>query len=189
VETGEQSSIRLTARRYFQMVTEGLIDVDDHVELLEGVIVAMPPSAPPHAQGVRRVERALRRALGPDALLSVQLPLSAGSWSVPEPDVAVLRGSFEDYETAHPTSAALVVEISSTSLAQDRLMKSRIYAGAGVAHYWIVNLREMVVEWFGDPDAVSRVYHSQGAARGDEELVVTFPAIVRIRAAYLLPPG
>jgi Uma2 family endonuclease len=76
-----EDGIRFTARRYLQLADEGLVDPDDHVELLEGIIVAMPPSAPPHAQGVRRVERALRRALGPEALLSVQLPLLAGSRS------------------------------------------------------------------------------------------------------------
>jgi Uma2 family endonuclease len=189
METGEENGVRITARRYLAFVEEGLISCDEHVELLEGIIVAMPPSAPPHAQGVRRVERVLRRALGPDAILSVQLPLLAGSWSVPEPDVAVLRGNFEDYETAHPISALLVVEVSSHTVAQDRLTKSIIYAAAGVSHYWIVNLRDGVVEWFSDPDALARVYRSQGVARGDDELVMAGPVRVRVRASDLLPPS
>jgi Uma2 family endonuclease len=189
MESAEQNSIRIPAQRYLGFVEEGLIGCDEHVELLEGIIVAMPPSAPPHAQGVRRVERVLRRVLGPDALLSVQLPLLTGSWSVPEPDVAVLRGKFEDYESAHPISALLAVEVSSHSLAQDRLTKSRIYAAAGVSHYWIVNLRDMVVEWFGDPDPLARVYRSTGVMRGEEELVLVTSAPARIRASELLPPG
>jgi Uma2 family endonuclease len=183
-----EADIRLTARRYMKLADEGLIDAEDHVELLEGIIVAMPPSAPPHAQGVRRVERVLRRALGPDALLSVQLPLLAGPRSMPEPDVAVLRGRLEDYETSHPASAYLAVEVSDTSLVQDRLTKSRIYAAAGVSHYWIVNLRDSVVEWFSDPDALARVYRSRGVASGEDELAVETPAAMRIRARDLLPP-
>src|SRR4051794_32549423 len=125
---------RYTARSYFALVEEGLIAPDERIELLDGIIVSMPPQLPLHATGVRRVDAALRTALGSDVLVSSQLPLVAGPNSVPEPDVAVLRGRIEDYETQHPTTALLVVEVSDSSLTQDRLTKSRIYARAGVTN-------------------------------------------------------
>jgi Uma2 family endonuclease len=189
MDPGASNDIRYSAKRYFALVDEGILSPDDRVELLEGVIVASPPSAPPHAQGVRRVERILSQVLGQDIVLSSQLPFHAGTWSVPEPDVAVLPGRFEDYETSHPTSASLVVEVSLSSLAQDRLTKSRIYAAAGVKDYWIVNLRDGVVEWFAEPDMLARLYRSRGIAGRDDMLsLAAFPS-VRIRAAELLPPG
>ena len=40
---------------------------------------------------------------------------------------------------------ALVVEVSDTTLATDRL-KARVYAASGIAEYWIVNLSERCVE-------------------------------------------
>jgi len=180
---------RYTADSYFALVERGLIDPDEKVELLDGIIVAMPPQQPSHAAGVRWVDRALRRALGPDVLVSSQLPLIAGALSVPEPDFAVLPGRLEDYQARHPTRALLVVEIADSSLVQDRLTKSRIYARAGVADYWIVNLRHFVVEWYSDPDPDARVYRSSGKADGSTRLPLSaFPDVV-LTASDLLPPA
>ena len=75
------------------------------------------------------------------------------------------------------------------TLAQDRLTKSVIYAAAGVADYWIVNLRDGVVEWFREPDRLGRGYGARGVARGNENLSLSaFPA-VHVRATDLLPPA
>lgn len=180
---------RYTADSYFALVEQGLIDPDEKVELLDGIVVAMPPQQPPHATGVRWVDRALRRALGPEVLVSSQLPLIADASSVPEPDFAVLPGRLEDYLTRHPTRAFLVVEIADSSLVQDRLTKSRIYARAGVPDYWIVNLRHFVVEWYSDPDPDLRVYRSSGKSDGATPLPLSaFPGVV-LTAADLLPPA
>jgi Uma2 family endonuclease len=189
MEAGPSSDGRYTADSYFALVEQGLIDPDEKCELLDGIVVAMPPQEPLHASGVRRVDRALRRALGPDVLVSSQLPLIAGASSVPEPDFAILPGQLEDYEKRHPTRALLVVEIADSSLAQDRLTKTRIYARAGIPDYWIVNLRHFVVEWYSDPDPDARVYRSQGDAIGATRLPLSaFPDVV-LTAADLLPPA
>jgi Uma2 family endonuclease len=181
-------SHRCTTARYLSLTREGLLSPDDRVELLDGIIVAMPPHAPLHAYGVRRVQRALAAALGRDILVSVQLPIVAGPMSVPEPDLAVLPGREEDYMHSHPTKALLVVEVAESSLPQDRLTKTRIYSHAGIPEYWIVNLRDHVVEWFCDPDVETRVYRTKGIAKDDARLpLVPFPAIV-VTASMLLPP-
>lgn len=188
MESGTEAD-RCTASRYFALVEEGLLSPDDRVELLDGIIVAMPPHAPLHAFGVRRVQRVLEAALGAGALVSIQLPLIAGDMSVPEPDVAVLRGREEDYLHCHPTDALLVVEVADSSLPQDRLTKTRIYARARIAEYWIVNLRDRVVEWFCDPDVDARVYRGVGVADGSIKLpLVSFPNAV-VTADDLLPPA
>ena len=66
--------------------------------------------------------------------------------SEPEPDIAVVAGGPRDYLDAHPARPALVVEVAYTSVAFDREHKSSLYARAGVADYWIVNLVERVLE-------------------------------------------
>ena len=96
---------RYTAARFFQLADEGVLQPDDRVELLEGVIVAMSPHNPPHAFSVRRVYRMLDRIVLDRAVVSAQLPLVVSSDSVPEPDVAVLPGAETDYQAAHPTTA------------------------------------------------------------------------------------
>src|SRR5262249_6813149 len=46
------------------LVDQGVLTEDDHVELLEGVIVAMPPEGPQHAEVGELVADALRAAIG-----------------------------------------------------------------------------------------------------------------------------
>lgn len=46
----------------------------------------------------------------------VQLPLALGVDSEPEPDLAVVEGSARSHLDAHPTTAALVLEVADTSL-------------------------------------------------------------------------
>ena len=56
---------------------------------------------------------------------------------MPEPDVAVMRSTMEDFRTRHPRTAELVVEVAVSSVALDRENAS-LYAEAGIAEYWIV---------------------------------------------------
>ena len=170
------ADLRYTAERYFELLKAGLIAEDDHVELLEGVIVAEPPQDPPHATATMMVIEALRNAVGKHAIVRSQLPLVVSEYSVPEPDVAVVAGRISDYAHVHPTTALLVVEIAASSLPKDRLSKSRIYAAAGIPEYWVVNLRDNCVEVFQRPAAAIRQYADRTLAqRGDRLSLVTLP--------------
>jgi Uma2 family endonuclease len=185
---GYISDSRYTVEAYFDLVKRGLLDEDDRVELLEGVIVAEPPMDPSYASGIGLVAEALRAVTAGRALLRVQAPLLATAYSAPQPDLAVVPGGPPDYWDRHPTSALLVVEVSNTSLKQDRLSKSRIYAAAGIPEYWIVNLRDDCAEIFRSPDSAQRVYVERRTARRGESIIpVAFPdACVAIED--VLPP-
>jgi len=174
---------------YFGLVHAGVLSEDDRVELLDGVIVAEPPMDPPHATGISRAARALQYAAGAGVVVRVQSPLIAGPVSVPEPDVCLVPGCDADYVNRHPASALLVVEVSDSSLKQDRLSKSRIYAGAGVPEYWIVNLRDDHVEVFRQPDADQRVYAEHRVAHRGQRLELLALPGVAVSVADLLPPG
>jgi len=50
------------------------------------------------------------------------------------------------------------VEVSISTVAQDRLSKTRIYAAAGVNNYWIVNPAEEWVEVYRSVNPELRVY-------------------------------
>ena len=75
--------------------------------------------------------------------------------SEPEPDVAVVLGDDSTFRRRHPIPAdiGLVIEVSESSLAQDRTEKYAIYARANIANYWIVNLVDAQVEVFSQPRA------------------------------------
>lgn len=114
---------------------------------------------------------------GSRALVLVQLPLDLGETSVPAPDVAVIAGRPEDYMTAHPTTALLVIEVAESSLIQDRLTKAPLYAAAGIPEYWVVNLRDRCVEVYRRPIPAERRYDESRIARlGDALDAVALPA-------------
>jgi Uma2 family endonuclease len=178
---------RWTVERYLRLVDEGVLGLDDRVELLEGVVVAMAPQNEPHAAGVRRVGQALHRAVGERAVVQVQLVLVLGPHSAPEPDAAVLPGSVADYDRVHPTTALLVVEVADTSLEQDRLTKRAIYAAAGIPEYWIVNLRDDCLEVRRLPEPQSRRYASTAIARRGERIALAALRGVAVAVDDLLP--
>jgi len=109
--------------------------------------------------------------------------------SEPEPDLAVLRGSPRDWLADHPSTAALVVEIADTSLRFDRVVKGRVYAAAGIADYWIVNLRDRVIEVYREPiRGVRRArYASAHVTHPGETLTPLAAPGARITVDELLP--
>jgi len=128
------------------MVDAGILDEDDHVELLDGVLVEMLPLQPPHAYAIRRLAAiAFPVADAAGLELSIQAPLDIGSrFSLPEPDLAIAPPAGRH---KHPRSAVLVVETGATSLRIDLVRKARIYATGGVPEYWVldVNRRALIV--------------------------------------------
>src|SRR3990172_4552699 len=178
---------RMTVERYFGLLEAGVLSEDDGVELLEGVVVSMTPHNPPHASGAARADEALRLAVGRHAHVRPRLSLILGRHSVPEPDLAVVPGCAADYDASHPTTAWLVIEVADTSLQQDRLTKGAIYAAAGIPEYWIVNLRDSVVEVMRDPEpAHARWRDVQTVGRDARLELVALPG-ASVAVADLLP--
>src|SRR5689334_11505584 len=102
---------RWTRDEYQRLADIGLLSPDEHVELVDGEIVEVPPQRSRHAVGIRLAARALRAVFGPDFDVLVQLPLALGPRSQPEPDLAVVLGSPRDNLEEHPETAVLVVEV------------------------------------------------------------------------------
>jgi Uma2 family endonuclease len=133
-------SRRWSKGEYYRLAEAGLFH-GQRVELLEGQIMVLSPQKAPHFSTVDRVTEALRRHFGSGYQVRMQGPIDFGQTSEPEPDVAVVVGERADFAQAHPTSAVLIVEVSDTTVSYDRRRKGSLYARAGVADYWIVNLR------------------------------------------------
>lgn len=148
--TSERKLLRWTKHDYYKMAEMGLFN-GKHVELIEGEVVEMSPMGPPHITSVTLTGDRLRRVFGQGFFVRVQGSFDAGELSEPEPDVAVIRGNVRDYKDAHPTTAALIVEVAETSLAYDRADKASLYAKAGIEEYWIVNLVDNQLEVHRQP--------------------------------------
>ena len=134
-----------TKEQYHRMSEMGLFD-GLRVELIEGEIIEMPAIGSRHFTSVLLTSRALQKAFGEDQLVVPQNGFDAGPKSEPQPDVAVYEGNIRDFTHALPTTALLVVEVADSTLRSDRDKKARLYAARGIAEYWIVNLRDSVLE-------------------------------------------
>jgi Uma2 family endonuclease len=150
---------RWTRAEYENLVDRGVFTTDDRIELLDGLLVVREPQGDRHAATVAALHLALQRAFGRRYHVRVGSPVALDDASEPEPDLAVVPGRPFDYRTGHPSRPVLMAEVSDTSLAKDRLRKSGLYARAGIADYWVVNLIDSVLEVYRDPvRAPSRRY-------------------------------
>jgi len=108
--------------------------------------------------------------------------------SKPEPDRSVARGRVRDYSRRSPGPAdiALVVEVSDSSLADDR-NQAEIYGRAGIPFYWIINLVEGQVEVHSHPGPSG--YESQEVLAPGHVLTVIIDGIEvgEIPVADILP--
>jgi Uma2 family endonuclease len=139
----------ITAAEFEQMVEAGIYGPGDHLELLDGQLIAMPPQGKPHALSVERLNELLVVAFAGRARVRPQLPLRLDRLSVPEPDFLISpRGHGE-----HPQAdeVLLAIEVSESSLRYDRGQKLRAYARNGVPEYWIVDLLARRVQVSTDP--------------------------------------
>lgn len=141
---------RWTRAEYYQLAELGLFR-GQRVELIEGEIMVLSPQKAEHWTTTDRVAELQRKHIGAGFHVRMQGPIDFGVLSEPEPDVAVVAGPREQYSTQHPQTAVLIVEVSESSLDYDRGRKASLYAAAGIADYWIVNLVNNQLEVRRDP--------------------------------------
>ena len=144
---------RWTRKEYHRLIDAGILHEDEPIELVGGQMIVAEPKSSPHETALGLTADALRRAFGAGWVVREQGPIALDEESEPEPDVMVVPGQIRDYRDAHPERAALLVEVALSSLGFDRRHKGSLYARAGVADYWIVNLVDRTVEVYRQPAA------------------------------------
>ena len=123
------------------------------LELIDGEVLEVIAKGSRHTAVVHRLARALtplleshpEAGLGlPRHELRIEAPLDLGEHQEPEPDLAVVTARDDAWLDAHPTAAdtLLVIEVADASLAYDLDTKLRLYQRAGIANYWVVDVRE-----------------------------------------------
>ena len=149
MSTSMPDPYRLTVAQY-----ERMADVleDARVELIDGYLVKKESKTPPHIWAVDAIREALEQ-LTPGCSCRKEDPVRIPDFDEPEPDVAVVRGTGDDYQDRipGPDDIKLLVEVSETTLDRDRGAKSAAYAKGLIPVYWIVNLVELQVEVYTLP--------------------------------------
>jgi Uma2 family endonuclease len=146
---------RFSVEEYLRMAEAGILTEDDHVELIDGEIIDMPPIGIPHAGSVNRIGNRLKEQVGSGAILSIQNPIRIGDFSLPQPDIALLRPRDDFYASAYPTPGdiLLLVEVADSSARYDREKKLPLYAAAGIGESWIVDIPAQTLLVCREPSA------------------------------------
>ena len=147
--------MRISADRYQKMVATGVLTKYDRVELIDGDMINMAPIGPPHSAVVARLTRLFVLSLGDAAIVSPGGSVKLGDYSVPQPDLMLLKPRTDFYVAQIPTppDVLLLVEVSDSSLSFDQGTKRALYARYGVAEYWVVNIPGKRVHAYREPTA------------------------------------
>jgi len=181
---------RFTAEEYDRMAEAGIL-AEERVELIEGEIIQMAPIGLRHAACVTELTNHLVLRLAGRGVISPQNPLRLPGDNVPQPDIVVLRPPMDQYRhrRPQPADALLVVEVSDTTYRYDREIKLPLYARAGVAEAWILNLPAEAVEVYRAPGRSGyrhAAIHRPGASGAPE----AFPDIrLTVDDILALPAG
>jgi len=139
---------KLDADDYFRMIDAGILGKEDRVELIDGEILDMAPISQVHAATVNALNQALVMACRDQAIVGPHNSVHLDRLNVPQPDFTILRFRPDFYATGDrpgPADVLLLVEVADSSLRTDRTVKLPLYARAGIAEVWIVDLKRRVL--------------------------------------------
>jgi Uma2 family endonuclease len=162
VEIDPPDLYRLSLEEYHRLIESGGFDEDARIELIDGLLVAMSPRTASHDNIIEWLACELQLAVDPKRMrVRSCLALTIGA-SEPEPDIAIVE--VHTPRPYHPATAALVVEVSVSSLGRDLRHKPTVYARAGIPLYWVI-----------DVDHRRAVVHTQPGAEGYAGVEVVGP--------------
>ncbi len=140
---------------YEHMVSAGAFagKFQKRVELLRGDICMMSPIGVSHSYVVTLLTDWSYHVVSLANIgIRVQNPIRIPeSDSEPEPDLVWVKQKEYDEHHPEPEDVLLVVEVADSSLEIDRTEKLSIYAEAGIADYWVVNLIDKQIEVYRQP--------------------------------------
>jgi Uma2 family endonuclease len=123
-----------------------------HVELIEGELIVKMSKNPPHVDVAALLLGWLIQVFGA-RFVNHEAPIDVAPednpTSEPVPDMIVLKPKFTGFGSARaqPRDLELVIEIADASLVFDLTVKAALYARAGIAEYWVLDVpgRRLIV--------------------------------------------
>lgn len=161
-----------TADEYNRMSEMGFLDPQGRFELIQGEVIRVSPQGKRHGILIAHLTRLLSKLYGEDYYVRVQLPLSLGRYSEPEPDFSLCEVRMTLDADRHPETAALVIEVADSSLSFDRDQKGPVYAEAKIPEFWVLNVADRSVEVMRRPH--NGRYEEVSVRRDSESLIPGF---------------
>lgn len=139
--------LRFSVDDYYRMIELGMIEDYERAEIIDGEMVPKMTIGDRHALAVDLLSQFFFNTVPNTVRIRVQNPLRLGDFDEPEPDVVLADlTKYDGKRHPRPEEVILVIEVADASLRYDRDVKLPLYAEAGIAEVWIVNLQKNVVE-------------------------------------------
>ncbi len=134
--------LRVTTERYQKMMAAEVLTKHDRVELIDGEILEMAPIGKRHSAITARLHEHFVLALTQSATVIGSAAVNLGAFSVPQPDLMLLKRRADFYAERLPEAADIfhLVEVSDSSLTFDQISKLALYARSGVPEYWAIDV-------------------------------------------------
>jgi Uma2 family endonuclease len=162
-------------------------------ELIEGEIINKMGQKPLHRICITLLNACLV-GIFPGVQVQIQGPIDVADqdnlMNEPEPDAVVLARPTTEIRDGNPApeDILLLVEVSDTTLRFDQTRKAVRYARAGIADYWIIDIKGRRVLVHREPSRETGGY-GQIAAYTEHEMVTSLAApLMPISVSTLLPP-
>ena len=167
-----------TVKEYYQMLESGIFADGERVELIRGEIIKMSPIGRRHAACVDRCNYQFAHKLGGQVVIRIQNPLALDNTSEPEPDVLVLRYQDDFYESGHPqpSDVFLLIEVSDSTVDNDREFKNPLYAEDNITEVWLIDINNACIEVYRYP-TIEGYRDIQKFYRGQNLSILAFPDI------------
>ncbi len=151
---------RWTRSECARLEASGLLD-QQHLELVDGELIDKMGKNRPHVNALVLMLVWLQKVFG-DTLVNPEAPIDVSPednpTNEPQPDIIVLNRDIAHFQSTKPgpQDLHLVVEVSDTTLNFDLTVKAALYARAGIADYWAldVNARRLIVHREPQPDLI-----------------------------------
>jgi Uma2 family endonuclease len=142
---------RWTRAECARLEATGLLD-QEHLELVEGELIDKMGKNRPHVNALVLMQVWLQKVFGETAV-NPEAPIDVGPednpTNEPQPDIIVLNRDILHFQSTKPGpyDLHLVVEVADTTLKFDLTVKAALYARAGIADYWVLDVsgRRLIV--------------------------------------------
>lgn len=141
---------RWTREQCAPLEASGLFE-REHLELVDGELISKMGKNRPHVNAFTLMHLWLLQVFG-GRFVNAEAPIDVSDAdnprNEPEPDLIVLKCDLATFASnPQPQDLALVVEIADSSLKFDLTVKAALYARAGIAEYWVLDVasRRLIV--------------------------------------------
>jgi Uma2 family endonuclease len=127
------------------LVASGVVD-GQHVELIAGELINKMGKNWPHVSSVALLRDWLIGVFGGPFVIQeapIDVAPEDNPTNEPEPDIIVLKrpaSTFVQTGQPRPEDLHLIVEVADTTLRFDLTTKAALYARAGIAEYWVLDV-------------------------------------------------